>query len=380
MKKVLLVSSQGIVRGGLQKYLENAVLSTGDIYKYDWYFPMDTCDEKYAKQLRGYGINLIAGKHVFNGFINRHNMVYNDLRKILKKEKYDIVYINSGDIAFQYISVKACHHAGVKRIISHSHSIGECNTGKNFVNQIKRLVFIYFKSYVRNKAYKLAACSEKAAYSVFGEKCNYVFVHNRIMTGKYAFSEKKRESIREKLKLQKDEICIGHVGVFSKVKNHKFLLSIFKSLCEMCPDIKFRLLLVGGWGFDDNVQLAAETYVNENNLDKKVVFAGSVENPQDYMAAMDLFCFPSLREGLGIVLLEAQCAGLPCVASDAVPPEVAVTNNIRFLSLEKSENFWAKEILNLLESEKLRKDCSQQVTNAGFDLDGMRAEIIQLYH
>ena len=85
-------------------------------------------------------------------------------------------------------------------------------------------------------------------------------------------------------------------------------------------------------------------------LEKNVLFLGIKDNVNELMQTMDVFVFPSLYEGLGIVLIEAQISGLNCICSSEVPTVAKLTDRIEFLDLNDSLSIWKNEIL------KQRKD------------------------
>ena len=121
------------------------------------------------------------------------------------------------------------------------------------------------------------------------------------------------------------------------------------------------LLLVGDGELRKNIIKQAEKL----GIADKVIFTGKVDNVEDYLQAMDVFAFPTRFEGLGNVLIEAQTAGLKCVSSDNVPMETSITDNIKYLPLEK--DLWVKELVRLSKQYE-RKDLGGRVREAGYDI------------
>ena len=93
---------------------------------------------------------------------------------------------------------------------------------------------------------------------------------------------------------------------------------------------------------------------------------------------MDVFLFPSLWEGLGIVLIEAQANGLRCVASDVVPPEAKITDLVETVSLKKPASYWADKVLACAGGYE-RKDMQDEITKAGFDIRETAAWLSDFY-
>lgn len=169
---------------------------------------------------------------------------------------------------------------------------------------------------------------------------NVTTVHNGINLERFQKREHSKEVLREKFKVPANAFVVGHVGRFSFQKNHSFLLRVFKMVKEVCHEA--HLLLVG----DGELESQIRGFLKENGLDHSVTILSHRDDIPDLMNIMDVFVFPSVFEGLGIVLIEAQAVGLRCVVSDAVPEEAFVTDNIVALSLEDSLERWTETILN----------------------------------
>lgn len=215
-------------------------------------------------------------------------------------------------------------------------------------------------------ATRYAACSENAGRWQFGEKAlrtgRVLIIHTAIDLDRFAFDAAKRVAIRTKLGFTDGEPVVGHVGRMCSVKNQLRLLSIFAQVKRHLPAA--RLLLVGGGAMLESVKAQA----NVLGLGESVVFAGETNGAADYYHAMDVFAFPSLYEGLGRSLIEAQTNGVRSVASTAVPSEAKVTNLVEFVPLELSDAFWAERLVAALRSP--RGDCGSalQVAAAGYDV------------
>lgn len=195
------------------------------------------------------------------------------------------------------------------------------------------------------------ACSEPAALWICGQKRfkmkKYMIIKNGINTKDFSYSRQNREKIRDELGI-KGEKVIGHIGRFSPQKNHTFLIDIFNYINKKDPDII--LLLVG----DGNLRQQIQNKVNRLGLQDRVIFTGIRADVPDLYCAMDVFLFPSLYEGLGMVLVEAQAAGLPCVVSEkGIPEEVKLNNNLLFISLEKKPEWWAAACLEAVNGKRI---------------------------
>jgi glycosyltransferase involved in cell wall biosynthesis len=163
------------------------------------------------------------------------------------------------------------------------------------------------------------------------------------------------------------------VARFVEPKNHTFLLEIFRELLKMEPQAV--LLLIGSGPLEEKIRLKAK----EMHIDDAVIFSGEHSNIADYYQAMDVFVLPSLFEGLGIVNIEAQCAGLPCFVSDNVAPEAKITDLLAFLSITDSPEKWALEIIKGWKESGERRARVEDVQEKGFDINRTAQQLQELY-
>lgn len=120
-----------------------------------------------------------------------------------------------------------------------------------------------------------------------------------------------------------------------------------------------------------------EEKVSELGIKDKVIFAGVHKHPERYYDAMDCFVLPSLYEGLGMVLIEAQANGLPCVASTEVPISAKVSDGAAFIDLKQPLSVWADEI------EKCRSAARAQditkISESGYDITIEAKKLLDYY-
>ena len=279
-----------------------------------------------------------------------------EFREFLKEHpEYQIIHSNLEERS--YFPLRIAAEMSVPVRIAHAHSVYKgINTKTVFRN--------YFRHHLNPYVTHRFACSQEAGEWLFGKNFygeTAKIIPNAIDVSKFAFSEKIREQYRAQLHLEGKNIY-GCVARFSKQKNHIFLLDVFQHI--HMRDKNAILLLVGSGGLEKKIRYQ----VKKLHLQDVVMFTGSVSNVYDYLQAMDAFIFPSLCEGLGMVLIEAQAAGLPCFASlEGIPKAAKVTNRLKFLSLNDSAKDWANQIMQ----EHLNQDrasYAQQVAKAGFDI------------
>jgi glycosyltransferase involved in cell wall biosynthesis len=169
---------------------------------------------------------------------------------------------------------------------------------------------------------------------------NTVVIRNGVDFKRFQNVKVSKKEIRKSLGIPENAYVVGHVGRFDRVKNHEFLVEIFNELVKR-KDNAF-LLLVGVGELEENIEMKLHNY----GLDGKYLILSHRSDIPELMKAMDVFVFPSLYEGLGIVLIEAQVSNLRCIVSDSVPKEAFQTDLAVPVSLNKSVSEWCDVILD----------------------------------
>ncbi|NLZ51832.1 MAG: glycosyltransferase family 1 protein [Thermoanaerobacteraceae bacterium] len=177
---------------------------------------------------------------------------------------------------------------------------------------------------------------------------------------------------RKALGLADNAFVVGHVGRFHPLKNHSFLVDVFAEIYKRNKNAV--LLLIG----DGERKAEIETKVQKLGLAQAVLFLGVRSDVNLLMQAMDVFVFPSRYEGLGVSLIEAQAAGLPCVISDAIPQEVGVVDYlIKRVSLEKDVIEWAEAVLGCPQQERV--NTTERITQKGFSIQQTAKKLQDFY-
>ena len=137
-----------------------------------------------------------------------------------------------------------------------------------------------------------------------------------------------------------------------------------------------RLLWLGAGELDEPVKELAK----ELEVEDKCLFMGSVGDVEKWYSAMDILLFPSKMEGLGMVAVEAQTSGLFCIASDQVPEDTKLTENIRYYSLNDTPAEWAKKMLDEQANwKKSRISHLDEISEAGYNIDSSKITLVTLY-
>lgn len=246
------------------------------------------------------------------------------LEELFRKNHYRIVHSNVNTLSV--FPLYAAKKAGVPVRISHSHSTSNAREWKR--NIIKNILRPFSKRYATD----YFACSELAGRYLFGSKTfdrgEVKIIHNAIDLDKFKFDPIARKNLRKELGIDDETIVIGHVGRFVQTKNHHFLIYAFKKYHNKNPNAK--LLLIGTGPLEEKIKAKVKIL----NLEDSVLFLGQRNDTNKLYSVMDIFCLPSLYEGLPVAGIEAQAAGLPCVYSDKVTIEADAANNAYYASIK----------------------------------------------
>lgn len=254
------------------------------------------------------------------------------LERLFREGRYDIVHSDMNTVSV--LPLLAAKRAGIPVRVLHNHS----TWGRH--EPIRNLMKFFLRPFARRYATDYAACSQRAAVWMYGKrkvKAGKVTVfNNAVDPSRFAFRPETRARIREENGWE-DDFIIGHIGRFMKQKNHEFLVKIFAEVVKR--ELRARLVLIG----DGELKQKVMRQVDRLGLAGRVSFVGTVANPEDYYMVFDAFVLPSRYEGLPVVGVEAQTAGLPCFFSDKVTREVLLTPGAKMLPLDSPAR-WAEEI------------------------------------
>lgn len=254
------------------------------------------------------------------------------MKKILEiVREYDVDIVYSSTYHNSAFVMLAAYFAGVKKRIVHSHRT-EADRKLNCVKVLLTRICISILST------DCLACSDEAGKSLFLFR-KFTVIRNGIEVEKYRYDLLARKHIRKKYNVNDDCILIGSIGRLDGNKNQEFMVRILKALRdEYKKDCK--LMLVGEG--EDREKL--NDLVFRNSLSDNVIFAGGVKQARGFYSAFDVFLLTSLREGLPFVLIEAQANGVPVLSSLAVPDNIGINPNFKFLDIKLGVKKWIDEI------------------------------------
>jgi len=328
----------GMVRGGVETWLMH-VLRHIDRERFRMDFLVHTTQPcAYDDEIRALGSQIIPCLDPPRPWMYAHNFK----RALREHGPYDVVHSHVHHYS-GYV-LRLAQQAGVPVRMAHSHndtSPVEANAGL-----MRRGYLTLMKRWITQHATVGLAASPLAAADLFGPvreaDPRWQILHYGIDLTLFQ-GHIDPVAARAELNIPAEAFVMGHVGRFTEQKNHAFLVDIVIEVAKREP--RTRLLLVG----DGSLRPAIEQQVAQTDLTDRVIFAGlRADVPRLMRGVMDVFVLPSFYEGLPLVGIEAQAAGLPVILSDAITEEVdRVRPLVWRLSLSQPASAWAEAILKM---------------------------------
>lgn len=334
------------------------------------FFCWDKPEDYYISTIRLNGGQCFI-KEKSTSRLARKEKEFKQLRNIVVCGKYDYIHINWEDsflVLIYYLITKKY----VKKVILHSHNT---NIGFTSSKKLRLVLHKFLKYFLYGDKIVYLACSDEAARWLYPSRITkdsrYMVIKYGIETEKFLYNSKIRYEVREKLKIC-DKFVIGHVGRLTYQKNHSFLIDIFARVYQKKHSAV--LLLIGTGDLENEIK----EKVVRLNLQDSVIFYGHSNKTYELYQAMDCFVFPSHFEGLGIVALEAQAAGLRIICSDKVPSAAKITKLLEYMPLKESPEKWAERILSY-DNGYERKNMLKEVLESGYDVQESAKMLENLY-
>ncbi|WP_294130916.1 glycosyltransferase family 1 protein [uncultured Clostridium sp.] len=351
--RILYVNGGPMNRGGIESYMMNYYRNF-DKSKIQIDFVAIGERATYDDEIESLG-----GKMYYIPKKSKNYLGYKKgLRNIFKSGKYKVVHTHMDAMGMTVL--KEAKKFNIPIRIAHSH-----NTQHLTNNHIKLKINEYARKNINKYATHMFACSELAGRWLFGDEAfesgKVEVIKNAINIEKFKFDMQKRNILRNKYDILNDEIVIGHVGRFDYQKNHKFTIEMFQMLIN--KNKKYKLFLIGNGQLKDEIKKLIKSYGIEEN----VIILDACDNVNDFYNIFDIFILPSKFEGLGIVAIEAQVNGIPCILSDNIPMEAKVSENVKFISLD-NKRLWIKEIKYVTENILDRRHNIDNIIKKGYDI------------
>lgn len=363
-RKVLQIGSENFGAGGRSVIAYNLTRPLTDDFQVDFLAIGKLKNPSFHQIIEENGGQVQHVKEV-SSKIKRLRSVYS----ILKKEKYDIVHINVDDAIEGLSNIVLSKLSGAK-IVLHAHNTSS-SRGKGFAGRIKMLLASKIVNFLVDC--KLA-CSLEAANYLYGDTdlLEVVILKNGIIINDFLYNIDLRQKVRENLNIPMGAIVLGTIGRLSYQKNPEFMISLIQILFSKSPNFYFI------WIGDGEERANIETLLDEEIKLGRVLLLGKQEQPAQYLQAMDVFLLPSFYEGFGIVNIEAQASGLPCVVSSAVPESASVNSNFYRLSLSDGVEKWS-DFITSMSYERLPYGSREKIKEAGFDIEDSARKLRIIY-
>lgn len=268
-------------------------------------------------------------------------------REFLQTCDYDFLILNLMNPESVYFSAELRRYGHFRNVVIHSHIARRYPfSGYERLVRLKRLLALKLK--FRGIPCKYWACSDIAGKWMFAS-APFETIRNGIMPHAFAFDMAVRRKTRADLGIGEDEFVIGNVGRIHSQKNQAFLIDVLISFLYRVPDA--RLVIIGP-AQEKALLEEMQEKIEACHIGDRVLFAGEQADIAKFYCAMDVFAFPSRFEGFGIVGLEAQASGLPCLFSRNIPSMVDVcsqSNSFLDISGDEAADIWAEELYRIYE-------------------------------
>ena len=364
MIKVLIIAG-ALHIGGAERVAANLCqYAPAKEFAFD-YVVFDGYENVYGHKIEARGGRVITLAPPRKGYL--HYCI--ELSRLIRRNRYSVVHshtqFNSG------INLAIAKLLGVPIRIAHSHT----TKTEHPVSMIQKLYEHAMRCLIRHSATELVACGVEAGHWMFGRKRfnkKGIVLRNGIDARMYSFSEENRSRIRALYGISPNSFVIGHTGTLQPLKNQEFLIRLLPDLLANKPDTV--LLLLGGGSSAEQVRL--EIIAAECGVRDSIIFGGPVLNVHEALSAMDVFAFPSLREGTPLSLLEAQANGLPCIVSDLIPNDAFLTDLISVLPLDNTAD-WVTALCSAKRLEP--KYYAERIMESGYDVHQAYLPVYTLY-
>jgi len=355
-------------RGGIETWLMNVMRCIDrDHFRFDFLVSTDR-PQDHDEEIRRLGGRIFGGPSPAQPLAYRRRL----LRVLRDEGPYDVVHAHGEN--FMGFVLHHARRAGVPVRIAHSHNL--------YVKHGKRLRSHLFDLINRRRMFRSLTvglgCSQLALTSLFGRSAQND-PHFGVLLYGMDFEPLRprsdRRDVMAEFGIPDDAAVVGTVGRLTEQKNYRLFLDIAAAVAEKRPDVRF--LAVGGGPQEQEIR----RWIAEGGLQDRVVLAGSRSDVPRLLAAMDVFLFPTAWEGLGLVVVEAQAAGLRCLISDRVPREAVVLgDHVQVLPLEAGPQGWGRALCDMLDAPAVDRQATwRRMTESRFSIGRSVADLVSVY-
>lgn len=371
MKKVVQFTNDLLVAGGVQSLIRDYALFI-DEEKFEMtiltvFNSSDFENCKILKEKNKTVVSLYSDKYKKLNPIKKIVRIFNIIKQsriYFKKNKPEVIHIHS--IA-RYIIFSRKYLKDSKLFYTVHNDVD-----KNFPNTLAGKMEVFcIKKLIKKNNLQMIALHEEMAREVNGffSIDNAIVVRNAINLQKfnkklYSLDE---QLIKSEIGVNREDFVIGCVGRFEQQKNHLFIIEVFLEVIKIKE--KSKLLLIGSGSLKRDIESKIEQY---NIKDKVIILENRTDIPE-LVSIMDVFFLPSIYEGLGIVLIEAQSMGVKCVVSERVPDAANVSNKFVKINLDSDIQVWVNEIMDS------KKRYMKNIDILEYDMKNMIKKLEELY-
>ena len=372
-RKIRILNIFGKMHRGGAETLQMHVLRHIDRSRFQMDFLVHTTEPgSYDEEIRSLGGNIIPC------FYPERPLVYSrNFKRVMREHgPYDVIH--SHVHYYSGLTLRLAQNAGIPVRIAQSHN--DHTVLLDGAGIMRRLYVATARKMIYKHATLGLAVSREAADDLFGAQwqsdSRMKVFRLGIDLAPFHNPAADASAVRAELGIPKDAFVVGHVGRFEEQKNHSFIIDIASELAKSEPNMRFVLMGEGSL-YSQIKQKAASS-----GLENCVIFAGVRADVARVLGAVDAFALPSFHEGLPLVLVEAQAAGLPCVISNVITNEVDLVKPlINRLSLNQSPSEWASAILASRNSTRpiSQKDALSIVEDSPLNVKTSVRELEKLY-
>jgi glycosyltransferase involved in cell wall biosynthesis len=310
--------------------------------------------------------------HYISCYAEENEQKFSDELNAILDDGYDAIHIHTS-IWRGFLIERIAMEKKIPIVVVHAHSTGFHYNDKE---ERDKSAVIHEKNKAKFStllATHFCACSKAAADWIFGEQIprdKIILLNNAVDVDEFSYKPDIRAEYRKKLNLE-NSFVIGWAGRFNYQKNPEMIIDIFNGVCKNVPNTK--LLLAG----DGELRRNIENIINNYGIADKVLILGNRNDIPALLQAMDVFILPSRFEGLPFTLIEAQTAGLKCLASEYVTKEAKITSNIEFLPYDN--NYWIERIIEIANAGYIRTDISKEIIKAEYSIKEQVKKLERVY-
>jgi glycosyltransferase EpsF len=306
---------KSLAAGGIEKWLTDVAIDNYENNVFELHFLLQSKDVGFFESELPSECVSIKKWEVKNNFFKYCFELYNNL----KSEKYDVVHSHVHH--FSGLVLFIAFIAGVKVRVAHSHN--DKRAEHKLTGFTKKIYFLICKFLIISFSNRKIAVSDNASKSLFPFSKNVKI----LPCGLKLLAPIVQSTNDEKIDNRK--IIIGHIGSFSKQKNHVFICDLALYLERKYPGL-YEFQLVGGGDLFDSIS----SIINKKGLGNIVKLLGLRKDVRELIVnEFDIVILPSLHEGLAMVALESQYYGKPLIVSDTLSTQHTLSDYIQYQSI-----------------------------------------------